>query len=263
MHKPINILQLTDFHVFGNKQTNLLNLNPYHTLVKTVEAVKNDCQKKNPALILLTGDLSQDFSLASYDVVKEVFATLNYPMAAIPGNHDDPNLFYDTLSGLCQKNFTFNNWRILLLDTCWPGHVSGFLSQNELIFLEQSLAKDTQTPVLIFLHHHVLPVNSLWLDKIGLKNTPDFLEIIDQYQHVRAVISGHVHQESLTQRNNVNFITTPSTSWQFARNSEPFRLDNLMPGYRWFELNNDNYKTYISRLEYNQNFVPDLDSKGY
>jgi len=88
-------------------------------------------------------------------------------------------------------------------------------------------------PTIIFIHHHVLPIDSNWLDRINLRNASEFLAIIDQYKNVKAVVCGHVHQDTTIYRQDVIFLSTPSTSWQFAVKSYNFSLDNLMPGYRW------------------------------
>jgi len=263
--KPLYILQLTDFHLFCDTQTKLLRLNPYDTLTTIFEKLIIEFQTKEPALILFTGDISQDYTTASYELIKELCShPLPYQAAVIPGNHDVPEMLYSILGHFSKKLFTLDGWRIILLNTCWPMHVAGLLSNKELLFLEESLANDPNTPTLIFLHHQVLSVGSAWLDNLGLKNANDFLTIIDKYQNIKAVISGHVHQETLNRRNNVDFITTPSTSWQFACHSNIFKLDSLMPGYRWLELyDNGIYKTYVERITENQVFIPDLESEGY
>ena len=37
-----------------------------------------------------------------------------------------------------------------------------------------------------------------------------------------------------------------------------------MPGYRWIDLHEDgSFETRVCRIPYNEDFIPDLSSKGY
>ena len=79
-------------------------------------------------------------------------------------------------------------------------------------------------------------MGSHWLDGVGLRNSDEFLEIIDRYQHVQDIVWGHVHQASDRRRNGVRLFSSPSTCSQFLPNSDDFALDSRPPGYRWLEL---------------------------
>ena len=63
--------------------------------------------------------------------------------------------------------------------------------------------------------------------------------MIDANSHVKAVVCGHVHQATDRQRNDVRFMSTPSTCAQFLPGSEFFALDDRPPGLRWLELKPD------------------------
>ena len=86
------------------------------------------------------------------------------------------------------------------------------------------------------MHHHPLPMGSTWLDGVALRDAAEFWRAIDESPHVKAVICGHVHQATDRQRNNVRFMSTPSTCAQFLPGSEFFALDDRPPGLRWLEL---------------------------
>ena len=79
-------------------------------------------------------------------------------------------------------------------------------------------------------------MGSRWLDGVGLRNSDDFLDIVDRYAHVRGIIWGHVHQQSDRRRNDVRLLSSPSTCSQFLPNNDDFSLDTRPPGYRWLEL---------------------------
>lgn len=262
--ESLKILQLTDFHLFGKKNHEIIGIYPYKILEKIMATVAKEIKHQKPDLVLLTGDLSQDNSLESYLTIREMCQIFSCPIAATMGNHDNPAAFQEIFGDAYKKYFSFEKWRILMLNSHWPGHVAGMLDDKELHFLQQTLARDEDKYALIVLHHHVINVGCFWLDHLALKNAASFLDIINQHKNIKIVLCGHVHQENIMHYNNIDFITTPSTSWQFAKLSLNFKLDSLMPGYRWLELFPDGtYKTQVTRLDFNPQFVPDLGSQGY
>jgi 3',5'-cyclic-AMP phosphodiesterase len=260
----IKIIQISDFHLLQNKLAKFIGIKPFVHLEKIISVIKNDITKYQPDFIALTGDLSQDYSARSYELVKEAFKDISIPIYTIFGNHDEPQLFQNICPEFTAKNLEFNKWQIIFLNSHWKNHTEGLLDDTELTKLKTTLAQNNKKHILIFLHHHVLPINSPWLDKLSLKNSNEFLALCDKYKNIKILISGHVHQESLQRRNGVDYITSPATSVQFQRNSKTFALEPLMPGFRYIELHDDGtYKTAVIRLPYDQIYIPDLTSKGY
>ncbi len=266
-NQPTRILQLTDLHLFSDPETKLLGFNPYKSLQSILVSVADGIAKKQPSLLALTGDISQDYSQASYEIAIKLFRSFPCPIAATMGNHDYPTAFTKVFGDPSQeinKTFAFNNWQILFLNSHWPEHVGGQLAKNELDFLYKTLATSRKQHVMIFLHHPILPTGCAWLDRIMTNNAAQFLEIIDQYQNIKAVICGHIHQENNISRLSVPYLAAPATSWQFAVKSHDFKLDTLMPGYRWIDLYDDGtFQTEIVRIDYDETLIPDLNSHGY
>jgi 3',5'-cyclic-AMP phosphodiesterase len=266
-NQVIRILQLTDFHLFGAASTNLLGVNTYNSLQQVISLVTKDIAKKAPELLVLTGDISQDYSAESYKLAKNFFCNFAFKIATTMGNHDFLANFINFFGDPTQnknKIFTLNNWRIIILNSYWPEHIGGKLAEKELEFLSNTLINSRAYHIMIFLHHPVLPINSIWLNKIITSNAQQFLEIIDQFANIKAVVCGHVHQEVSIIRSGVQYLTTPSTSLQFKPNSPAFKLDTLMPGYRWFDLyDNGTFKTKVKRIAYDSAFIPILESQGY
>lgn len=260
----IKILQLTDFHLFGDKHQKLVGINPYATLKKVMELVEQELLYEKPDLVMLTGDLSQDNSEKSYIHLKEFIENIKAPITATMGNHDNPAAFHKILGDKFENFFIMNKWRIVLLNSHWPGHVPGLLDKEQIKFFENSVTNKNDLWTMIVLHHHVQPIASLWLDNLALKNSSTFFEIAKKCQHLKVVLCGHVHQEGSIRYDQIDFISTPATSWQFATYSPNFKLDSLMPGYRWIELFDDGtYTTRVERVPFDPEFVPNLDSQGY
>lgn len=265
MDQVTRILQLTDLHLFGKAQTKMVGINPLQTLQSVLTKISTDTTRNSPSLVVLTGDVSQDFSPESYKIAADALKIFSCPIVATMGNHDHTSSF-TKIFGEPTRSISIDttNWHILVLNSHLSGHVYGQLAESELNFLQKNLDQNLDRPTVIFLHHHVLPSGSHWIDKINLINNEQFLEIIDRYKNIKAVIYGHVHQETTVVRNNVTFLSTPSTSWQFAVKNYEFKLDTLMPGYRWIDLySNGTIQTAIVRIPHNDKFVPDISSKGY
>jgi 3',5'-cyclic-AMP phosphodiesterase len=266
----ITILHFTDSHLFASQEHKFLHVCPY-THLRAAMADASKRQSVPADLLLLTGDISQDFSVESYELA---FNAINDPNLAanigvILGNHDDPDLLQRSIGKLgltsaLQKHFTFGAWHIVLLNSYWRGHTAGLLDASELEFLQQELDGNRNKNIIIFLHHHVLPVGAAWLDKIGLHNAAQFLKIVSAHSNIKAVIAGHVHQEYASREHNIDFLTTPSLAWQFTEHTATFALNDKMPGFRVLQLFADgNYTTEVVRLAFNVNFVPNLKSAGY
>jgi Icc protein len=158
-------------------------------------------------------------------------------------------------------------WSIILLDSHVSGEPHGFLNDFQFEFLERFLiekaSQDDKKNVLICVHHHVLKVHCEWLDKHILSNRKSLLSLINKYKCIKAVLSGHVHQENDVQFDGVRFITTPSTCVQFKANSPVFATDSKAPGYRHLILRSSGkIDTQVLRIPEGL-FLCDANYKGY
>ena len=106
-------------------------------------------------------------------------------------------------------------------------------------------------------------MGSAWMDKIGLQNADALAAVIQRHRHVRAVLWGHVHQESDRTIDGVRYLSSPSTCVQFLPGSKDFALDLQAPGYRWLDLHADgSIDTGVSRVQ-GISFDIDMASQGY
>ncbi len=267
MNKAIKILHLTDLHLFGNPNTRMVGVNPLEALQKVVTKILTESQQNYPDLTILTGDISQDYSLESYQMAMKILQQIPGQLVATMGNHDHKSSFtkiFGSPSQMVTKIANLTKWKIIVLDSHWTEHVEGVLTTEQIDFLQEKLSEDTLQPTIIFLHHHVLPVASAWLDQINIKDSAQFLEVVSKYKNIKAVVCGHVHQDTTVTHQGVTYLSTPATSWQFAIKSPRFKVDSLMPGYRWLELYEDEtIQTTVVRIDHDNALVPDVNSKGY
>ena len=178
----IDVVQITDTHLYGKPAGILLKMNTQETLEHVIKLVKQN--ESNIDLILATGDIAQDASEEAYNFFTEAITQLNAPYRWIPGNHDNPNLMTRLAEGSnASDNLVhINNWHIVLLDTSIEGQVHGRLAESELEFLEKSLADAQQDDQIdhcfVTLHHNPVPGSAGWMKDIGLHNGAEFFEIV-------------------------------------------------------------------------------------
>lgn len=258
------IIQVTDAHLFGTVDEKLVGMNCEEGLQDVLLLVKTTEHK--PALVLFTGDASQDSSTASYQRLELSLSTLGVPQYWIPGNHDELQQMQSALGSdnpCFHKSIQLGDWRLILLNSSVKGQVYGCLADDQLEFLRRSLQECTEKHVLVSLHHNPVPVAAAWLQHHALQNPDALFAILDTDPRVHVVLFGHIHHELDMQRNGVRYLGSPSTCIQFHPASYDFALDTLNPGYRWLDLNADGtVLTGIRRVE-GKRYEVDFSGIGY
>lgn len=259
----LRVVQITDTHLFGPEDEHLLGMKTFNGMHCVLDIVRRE--RAQIDTILVTGDLSQDGSVRSYQHLHQATQRFNCPVFWLEGNHDTPDSLQQVAAGTehLQRVIRTPHWQIILLNSQVEGAVFGQLAAGQLQLLEDALQQHPYLHTLISLHHHPIPMGSHWLDNIGLRNSDALLNIVGRYQNVRCVLWGHVHQASDQILDGVRYLSSPSTCVQFAPGSANFALDSLGPGYRWLDLHADgSIDTGVSRVE-DITFEIDYSVGGY
>ena len=233
----LSILQITDLHIQPNLEDHFLGIITEDYFHRVIDLAFS---KEQPIdLILLTGDLAQDPCPASYQRILNRLNAMNTPGIFLPGNHDDFTLMqqvFNTPKMTCQKQSVFENWQLICLNSQIEGAPGGRLLKEELQFLEDCLTNKPYHHALIAVHHHCIATKSTWLDTMQIENSTELLKILKSYPMVKAITTGHIHQEKDDTYQSIRVFGSPSTCFQFTPNSHHFSLDNTMPGYRLIKL---------------------------
>ncbi|MDA0687387.1 MAG: 3',5'-cyclic-AMP phosphodiesterase [Proteobacteria bacterium] len=266
-NNPIQLVQITDTHLYGDADGTLLKMNTHDSFAHVLDIVRE--HEDSIDLILATGDIAQDASAKAYEHFQKEIKILDAPFRWIPGNHDSAQVMAEVAKGsaVCEKVIQINNWMIFMLDTSIEGQVHGRLAPAELEFLEENLAaaeqEDSVDHILVCLHHNPIKGNSGWMKDIGLHNKERFWEILSKSEKLKCVVYGHVHQELDFEHNGIRCLCTPSTCIQFKPNVVNFALDPVNPGYRTLQLHEDgSIDTKVYRVE-GEIFEVDYSSGGY
>lgn len=245
------IAQISDTHLFGDKNTKINSANSYANFKNILNSFS---LIQKPDLIVVSGDLSQDCTFESYQHLANLLNKINIKYYLLPGNHDDVNILnkvfdFNWHKGEVDYSFEFYDWFIYVIDTARYPDDSGTLSDSQLSKLEKSLSENKSKPTIIFMHHHPVKVNSSWMDEMILKEHSDFNKIIKENLQIKAVLFGHIHQVFEAKVNGTFYASAPATCYQVLPNTERFTMDKLIPGYRLIELTGSQFSSRIIWVE--------------
>ncbi|MFL6125595.1 metallophosphoesterase [Actinophytocola sp.] len=151
--------------------------------------------------VLVSGDLADHGRPDEYATVRELLATLRFPVLACPGNHDDRTAYRTTLLGEEAGTEPINQlhqlggFTIAMCDSSIPGRNEGLLDDTTLTWLDKVIA-ESEDPVLVCFHHPPVPMRQPFIDSILLRNPEQLAEVLTD--EVVAVLCGHAHTAATT-----------------------------------------------------------------
>lgn len=257
IHRVVRILQVTDCHLGPGADYHLAGIRTLNSFDEVLRRISGD--PLAPDMLMVTGDIAAHGSPRAYINFTGRMAATGLPYAWLPGNHDDFGLMTQSVGAPPYKPLlALGNWRILSLNTAVPNRVEGRLAQTELDFVEQTLSAEADHPVAIFMHHPPRDVGCRWLDRQQVANGSELAGILALHSNVKAIFTGHVHQQSALEFAGIPLFTTPSTCFQFAAMSDDFALAELPPGYRWIDLHEDG--SFDTGVEFLANSAEKVDT---
>lgn len=255
------LIQITDTHLMANADATFLGINPEQSF----HAVMADVLQKYPDFdaLIHTGDLAQEAQPKTYARYMAYMQQLNIDTFQVPGNHDDLSCFPLKQALPMPTVIDLEHWSIILLNTAVQGRIDGWIQEQQLQCLVPLLQQRQDKHLILGCHHHPFDMKSAWIDQHKLKNTHALTEILQSTQNIKAVLSGHVHQDSIHTWNNIEFLSTPSTCVQFKPLQHDFALDQIAPGYRCLHLNADgSFTSQVQRVYQGMQMIDD-EITGY
>lgn len=260
----LSVLQLTDPHLFAEESGTLLGVHTAQSFKAVLESILN--QNLHFDCVIVSGDISQDYSVSSYQRFAHAISVLERPVFFVPGNHDDGPLMYRILSDYgvnTQRCLIADKWQFVFLNSEVYSVPHGWVERHELNYLRDRIEERPDLNTVVVVHHLPRHVNSRWLDTQTMHNQDEFNSFICNFPQVKLVLSGHVHQEYDQIFNNIRYIASPSTSIQFEPYSHDFALDLKGPGWRYLQFDRSgNINTQVFRLPEGR-FIPDTSFTGY
>lgn len=229
------IVQLSDCHVAADRKADYRGLNADRALASLLPAIR----RWQPDLVMVTGDVSEDASPASYARVAAALSSIGAPVVALPGNHDDPAVMrrHFPQGPWAGPLFTAaRGWQLVLLDSTARGEIGGVLQAEQLAALNEGLKRSASKHVLVALHHQPVPVGSPWIDRYALGQAERLLELLEGDPRVRCITWGHVHQDYSATRGDMLLLGSPSSVANSIPGRPKFTLDVAGPACRWLRL---------------------------
>jgi len=235
-------VQLSDTHIRepGKLAYNRLDTAPY--LKNAIASIEKLPQA--PQAIVMTGDLTDFGREAEYSHLKELIAPLSCPVFLLPGNHDErqqmrrsfPDHGYLGSKGFIQYSVKVGPVQLIAIDTVVPGQSHGSLCKDRLTWLDETLKKHAQEPVVIAMHHPPFQTLIGHMDDIGLLDgSAAFEDIVRKYSNIERIICGHLHRAIDVRFGGTIASTTPSPAHQVCLDMDPSAASAWSlepPGYR-------------------------------
>ncbi|MCC7005697.1 MAG: metallophosphoesterase [Ottowia sp.] len=245
----LKIIQITDMHLFADKAQKLHGYCTYRTLSDTVDYII--ASEQNPDFVLVTGDISQDETTASYQLAREQFERLNIPIYWIHGNHDDETkvqAVFNATTHLKQlSKLTTPFWDFVGINTCRRGTDSGYIENSEMAIFYKKLAesKINDKKIVVVMHHHPYPVTTPLVDACMLQESEYFLGQLKENKQVKLILCGHVHGEYQITHDEHVLEACPATCFQWEKGTEKVTTEDKR-GFKVIDFYVDAYESTVS-----------------
>ena len=196
--------------------------------------------------IIVTGDLSDDGSLWSYQYADKRFASIEIPTYCCPGNHDSlKTMLCDFRPAFISflPTFCLEGWKIILANTVVPDEANqslnksrGFLSDDWLLRIEEELKEGL--PTIIAMHHPSQEPGG-WLNRRLLENRSVFNDMITNYPNARLVLYGHTHYFTDFICGNIRHTSSSAIGYAFNKDLPKFQIAEGLEGYNIIEIKNE------------------------
>lgn len=247
MSKPFRLIQLSDCHLFADRdKPGYEGVKPFNSLQNVLRRVA----EFKPDAVLVTGDVSGDYSAESYLNFKHLWQTesLEVPLYALAGNHDQlehwPLAFTTSPSSYTAK--LADDWTLHLLGCQFEG-TRGYLGEADVDAILAEMKREPDRHHMVALHHPLTNAN-VWMDRHALFNPEVGLKLTQSPLNPELILHGHVHTQRQVCVGNSTQLACPSTCWQWG-NTKEFSIAELPPGFRIIDLqNNGRWQTQIQYL---------------
>ena len=206
------VLQISDTHLRAEPNTPADN-DPDASLLATLDAVRD----VEADLLLLTGDLADDGSVDALQRLQGVVGDLAPRVMAVAGNHDDLDSVRATFGEV--DSVEVGVWRVLAVETYIAGEDHGYVDVEQLV---RRLDQVDDRFTLIALHHP--PRSPSTNPMFQLLRADEMLAALAERRHVRAVVSGHLHEAYDRREGDLELCGSPSSWYAIEHRGNEYRL---------------------------------------
>lgn len=222
------LLQISDCHLVSEPDGWFCGMQPYRQL----QLLLSQLNANQPDALILTGDLTQDHSLASYQLIADLLSDWSCPVVYLPGNHDDIALMQQAFASppfSAQTELSLGDWRLCLLNSTGPTPAGYFGPARQQQLQQQLGSYPPAVAVWLFCHHHISPMGSFIDEHIQL-DAAALWQIIGSDRRIKGLAHGHCHYAYARLLHGVQLVGCPASSVQFLLTAD-YQSVAGRPGY--------------------------------
>jgi len=220
----LRLVHLSDTHLTGDRS---LHQGVVDTVAALDRVLVEADRVERVRLLVGSGDLSDDGSRASYELLRERVgpwaARRGAAVVLAPGNHDlregfgavlgdghggdapaSPAVPVDGVSDV-------DGWRVVTLDSSVPGAGYGLLRPAQLAWLRDLLATPAERGTVLVLHHPPVAAPTTLHEALALQD-PEALAGVVEGSDVRVVLAGHYHHHVVGSLAGVPVLVAPGVT---------------------------------------------------
>ena len=183
-------------------------------------------------VVVHTGDITDDFSEEATRRVGRILSDVADRLVVIPGNHDRPSVVAKVFP---VTDIDAGGWRILGVSSVVEDEIDGTIDATHVAELID--ARTDQPNTLLAIHH---PLRSRsthpWFQLAG---ADDLMCVVAHRPHVRAVLSGHTHEQLDWYNDGVRLISGPSSWYAIAHDGNKWIKHQGFRGVQLLDLHPD------------------------
>ena len=123
MNQVYNLIQISDCHI--DDQVESMGVDTHTNLALVVNAIT----RHNCDTLLITGDLTHNGTLNSYQVLQRMLMPIESRVVVLSGNHDQIKNLNQVFSEQLVSKFSLGNWEIITIDSTQPSKTSGYVTK--------------------------------------------------------------------------------------------------------------------------------------
>jgi 3',5'-cyclic-AMP phosphodiesterase len=215
-HLHLDPSYIGDYAAYPSRQ-------PVKSLIDTINALAPRIN-----FVLHTGDITHNPTTPEhYHIARDLLSQITHPVYYLPGNHDNVAMFQREFMGIPEAlvqphadlEFEAGGVQVVLVDSHRPAEgdgANGWLAADQLEWLDHLCSDpDDERPLIVATHHHPIPLEAPWLDRIVLTNGLALHQILLKAKHrLRGVFYGHIHESLITVRDGISYYSVPSAWFQ-------------------------------------------------
>lgn len=189
------IAHLSDIHIDGGQRS----ADRTRAVMNHLENLPHDLDA-----VVVTGDIADHGLASEYEQARELLRS-RHPVLVCPGNHDDRAAFRQALLGGPASAEPVNQvlhadgFTLALCDSSVPGKDEGFLADETLAWLDDTLARAPRdVPALIGFHHPPTELHTPYVDGIRQFGEQRLAAVARRHPGVAAFLCGHAHTPAAT-----------------------------------------------------------------